>query len=145
MNTEAQKQSIHFCEIIKQISGIYEDYAKSIGLSYTSLYVFHLVSLTENCTQKYICEQLFLPKQTVNSIVMLFRKQSLVEMVELSEDRRYKAICLTAKGQEYAAQILPKIDTAEVHSMEQFDVEERMLLLKLMEKYAQVFSTELKK
>ena len=145
MDKKVRKQSIRFCDIIKQISGIYEGYAKSIGLSYTSLYALHLVYLTENCTQKYICEQLFLPKQTVNSIVTLFRRQGLVEMMELPEDRRHKAICLTAKGKEYAEQVLPNIDAAETRSIEQFDSTERMVLLRLMEKYAQTFSEELKK
>ncbi len=145
MTAGAKNQSARFCEILKQINGIYGDYAKSVGLSYTSLQTFHLVSLTTDCTQKHICETLLLPKQTVNSIVMLFQKQGLVEMLELPEDRRHKAICLTAKGKEYAAQILPNIDFAEAHSMEQFDSGERIILLQLMEKYVQAFSTELQR
>jgi DNA-binding MarR family transcriptional regulator len=145
MNTDTREQAIRFGEITKQINRIYEDYARSLGLSYTSLYILHLVTLTKNCTQKYICEQMFLPKQTVNSVVTLLRKQGLLEMVELSEDRRHKAIHLADKGKDYATQIISKIDVAETRSIEQFNAEERARLLGLMERYAKVFATELKK
>ena len=144
MNTDAREQAVRFGEITKQINRIYEDYARSLGLTYTSLYILHLVSLMDNCTQKHICEMMYLPKQTVNSVVTLLYKQGMVQMVELPEDRRHKAIRLTDKGKEYTSQILPKIDMAETRSIEQFNAEERKQLLSLMERYAKVFAAELK-
>lgn len=144
MDADAKKHAVRFDEITKQINSVYETYAKSVGLSCTSLYILHLVLLKENCTQKYICEQMFLPKQTINSVVMSFHKQGLMEMFELPEDRRHKLIQLTSKGKEYAAKIIPKIEAAEIHSMEQFDIEERLQLLQLMEKYSRIFQAELR-
>lgn len=132
-----------FCDITKQINSIYEEYAKSVGLSYTSLYVLHMIALGENCTQKYIAEQMYLPKQTVNSVISAFCKQGLVEFTELPEDRRYKALHLTDKGQEFANRILPQIEQAEYRSMEQFDDDERELLFRLIKKYSNTFEKEL--
>lgn len=138
-------QADFFCDSNKMINSIYEEYAKSVGLSYTGLYVLHMISLTENCTQKFIAEQMFLPKQTINSVVSAFCKQGYVELRAMSEDRRHKTLHLTDKGKEYANQILPKVEQAEQNSFHQFTEEERELFLRLMKKYVDSFSNEMKK
>lgn len=143
MDGDVAAASQRLCEILKQLDRIYERYAKSLGMTYTGLYVLHMIFLSQACTQKYLCEQIFLPKQTVNSIVMAFQKQGLVEMVELPEDRRHKAIRLTEKGHAHAQQVLPGIMRAEARSMEQFSKEEQRIFLGLMERYAQAFSSAL--
>ena len=144
MNT-INEQSEFFCDIAQQINSIYEEYAKSVGLSYTSLYVLHMIALVENCTQKYIAEQMYLPKQTINSVITTFCKQGLVGLMELPEDRRHKVLRLTEKGQDFANSILPKIEQAEQRSMEQFDVEEREIMFRLIKKYSNIFAKELLK
>lgn len=138
-------QSEFFCDITKQINGIYEEYAKSVGLTYTSLYTLHMISLVENCTQKRIADQLFLPKQTINSVITSFVKQGIVELVEQPEDRRHKSLRLTQKGETYANEILPKITVAEEQSFAEFSVEERKLLCKLMKQYIGAFESNMKK
>lgn len=140
-----KSQADFFCDINKQINSVYEEYAKSVGLSYTGLYVLHLISLTENCTQKFIADQMFLPKQTINSVVSTFCKQGFVTMEEMSEDRRHKVLHLTEKGKEYANKILPKVERAEQNSFSQFSDEERKLFLRLMKKYVDTFSDEMRK
>lgn len=140
-----KQQADFFCDLNKQINSIYEDYAKSVGLSYTSLYTLHMIALTENCTQKFIAEQMFLPKQTINSIIATFRKQGLVELREMVEDKRHKTLHLTADGKKFAEQIFPQVEAAEQNSMAQFDEEERTTFLKLMNKYVFSFSKEMKR
>ena len=131
-----------FCELTKQINSIYEDYARTAGLSYTSLHMLHMIYLTENCTQKMIADQTFLPKQTVHSVVQSFLRQGLVDLYELPEDRRIKTLHLTQKGEAFAKGILPKITQAELNSLKQFDDSEREQLLKLMQKYVAVLTKE---
>ena len=133
-----------FCGINQQINSVYEEYAKSKGLSYTSLYILHMISYVENCTQKRIAEEMFLPKQTINSVVTSFCKKGLVEMREMSEDRRHKTLHLTTKGTEYAKKILPKLESAEQYSLSQFSEEERHVFLQLMRKYADAFAVGLR-
>lgn len=132
-----------FSDAFEQLDRIYARYAKRVGLSYTSLYVLHIISLSEACTQKSIAAQSYLPKQTVNSVVMAFQKQGLVELAELPEDRRHKLIRLTDRGKAYAAQIIPQVERAEEKSMEQFSPGERELLLGMLRRYLQTFSDEL--
>ncbi len=138
-----KKQADFFCDLNKQINSIYEDYAKSVGLSYTSLYTLHMIALTDNCTQKFIAEQMFLPKQTINSIVASFHKQGLVELREMAEDKRHKTLHLTEEGKKFASQIFPQVEAAEQNSIAQFSEEERITFLKLMKKYVISFSQEM--
>ena len=140
---EKESQAELFCDITQQINSVYEEYAKSKGIPYTSLYVLHMIALTENCTQKYICEQMYLPKQTINSVISIFRKQGFVERIDMPEDRRHKILCLTDKGKAFADQVLPQIEQAERRSMAQFTTEERETLFRLIRQYAKVFAEEL--
>ena len=86
---------------------------------------------------------MYLPKQTVNSVISAFCKQGLVELTELPEDRRHKGLHLTEKGHELADKILPQIERAEHCSMAQFNDNEKEMLFSLIRRYAQVFSKEL--
>ena len=124
MNT-IKDQANFFCDLNKQINGIYEEYAKSVGLSYTSLYTLHMIALTKDCTQKYIAEQMFLPKQTINSVISAFHKQGLIELHEKAEDKRHKTLHLTPKVEAFAKQIFPQIEAAEQNSIAQFSEDER--------------------
>lgn len=141
---EIKQQADFFCDLTKHINSIYDEYAKSVGLSYTSLYTLHMIALTENCTQKFIADQMFLPKQTINSIVTAFNRQGLVELKELAEDKRHKTLHLTEAGRIFAQRIFPRIEAAEQNSMAQFNEEERTVFLKLMNKYVASFSKEMK-
>lgn len=142
---DIKNQAEFFCELTKQINSIYEDYARSVGLSYTSLYTLHMIALSENCTQKFIAEQLFLPKQTLNSVVSAFHKQGLIELREMAEDKRHKTLHLTKKGEEFAAQIFPPIVAAEQNSIARFNEEDRAAFLGYMRKYVASFASEMKR
>lgn len=140
---DIKAQANFFCDMTKQINSIYEDYARSLGLTYTSLYILHMIALTENCTQKYLAEQMFLPKQTINSIIAQFHKQGWVELWEMPEDKRHKTLHLTEKGKEFGTLVFPQIEKAEQNSIAQFSEEERKNFLNLMQKYVACFASEL--
>ena len=66
-------------------------------------------------------------------------------MREKAEDKRHKTLHLTLKGEEFAKQIFPQIEVAEQHSMAQFSEEERNEFLRLMKKYVNFFSHEMRR
>lgn len=119
------------------LNKFYEEYAKSIGFTFSSLNVLCIISNVEQCTQKIICERTYLPKQTVNNIITSFYKQELIYMVELPEDRRTKTIHLTDKGIEVANKVLPVISDTEEYAMSQFSEEEATMLLNLLQRYVE--------
>ena len=133
----------HFDEIFQKMDRAYDRYAKACGMTYSSLALLQLIWESQPCTQKEICEVTMLPKQTVNTIVMSFYRQGMIEMLELPEDRRHKSIILSSKGQELTAKLLPKIKNAESASMEQFSKDEKRMFFLLLERFAAAFCEEL--
>lgn len=99
----------------------------------------NIITDSEECTQKLICEQTFLPKQTVNAVITGFYKKGLVELHELPSDRRNKTIHLTEKGVAYAEQIIPQIREAEYAAFESLTIEQRTRLMEGMRLYTKYF------
>lgn len=136
---EIEAEMKQFCDQLQEINRIYEDYARSADIPYTTLQILDLITKTENCTQKIICERTFLPKQTVNNVITAFYKQGYVRLQELPEDRRNKTIHLTESGQEYADRVIPQIREAEYGAMEKLTPQQRKNLLESMRIYSEVF------
>lgn len=85
---------------------LYEKWAKRRGITYnTVLTLCTLLSNQEQCTQKKICEQWGLPKQTVNTILKDFEQKGYVTFTNMPSDKRNKLISLTNSGSEYANEI----------------------------------------
>lgn len=89
-----------YCSYIHEWDAVYEEYAKSVGLSYTGLIILYEIYEIENCTQKKLCEYCFIPKQTVNAVVTSFYKNGWIMLEEMPQDRRNKTIHLTEKGRK---------------------------------------------
>ena len=134
-----EDQVQQFCNRWQGMNMVYEDYARSVNVPYTTLQILNFIVTEENCTQKTICERTFLPKQTVNSVITGFYKKGLVVLRELPADRRTKTIHLTEEGQKFADEIIPQIRKAEYDAMERLTPEQRENLLEGMRIYCKVF------
>ena len=59
-----------FNRIFKEFNMIYRDAALKLGLSNSVFDIFYTICESGDCcTQKYICDATFLPKQTVHSAI----------------------------------------------------------------------------
>ena len=115
---------------LAEVNAIYDDYAKSVGLSYAGLYVLDVIhDNAGGCTQKAIAEQTFLPKQTVNAIVKGFRDDGLVEIAGMDSDRRMKRIRLTGAGRARAEVMALRMRAAERRALGRMPPERRSDLL----------------
>lgn len=133
--SEIQEQIRQYCSYLNEWNAAYEDYARSVGLSYTGLSVLSALCGTENCTQKMLCERCFLPKQTVNTTITAFYKKGWVRLEELPEDRRNKIIRFTPEGQAAADAIMQRIRESELKSMGALSESERLVLLSVTKRY----------
>lgn len=132
-----------FCDCWQGMNMIYEDYARSVDIPYTTLYILSYIARNEGCTQKAICEKTFLPKQTVNSVITGFYKKGWVTLVEDKNDRRTKLISLTEEGRAYAQKVIPQISSAEREAMGSLTEEQRSSLLEGMRIYGKAFRAEM--
>ena len=132
-----------FCDAWQGISMVYEDYARSLGMSYTSLHILDTVYWNDGCTQKQISEKTLLPKQTINNIITAYYKNGYVELRELPENRRVKTMHLTTAGKEYAESVIPQIHHANIRAMEKLSEEEQDEMIRLTERYMSAFHAEM--
>lgn len=135
MKDELQDLIAQYCGLLQEWNASYEEYAKSVGFSYTSLSILSAIYEKENCTQKELAEKCFLPKQTVNAVITSFFKKGWVKLEELPEDRRNKAVNLTETGKEKAAEIMSKVRESERSAMGKLTEEQRKTLLELTRTY----------
>ena len=90
-----------FTPLLAQFDKIYYDLAKRHGESYFGMWVLEEIGdKPEGVTQKQLCEILYSPKQTVNSLVAPYVRRGLVETKPNSTDGRSKLHVLTAAGKE---------------------------------------------
>lgn len=135
MQPDYSTQINQYSSYLHEWNASYEEYAKSVGLSFTSLTILCAIYRTEQCTQKQLCEQCFLPKQTVNAAVTAFYKKGWIRLEELPEDRRNKTIHFTETGQQEAQRILSKVRQSEQQAMSKLTDAEREILLSATKRY----------
>lgn len=134
-----------YCSCLHEWDAAYEDYAKSVGLSYTSLCILNAIYETDGCTQKQLCSLCFLPKQTVNAAVTGFYDKGWLRMQELPEDRRNKALHLTELGRSEAGRILSRLRDCDRIAMGLLTEDEQEQLLSLTRRYMSACISAMKK
>ena len=134
-----------YCSCLHEWDAAYEDYAKSVGLSYTSLCILNAIYETDGCTQKQLCSLCFLPKQTVNAAVTGFYDKGWLRMQELPEDRRNKALHLTELGRSKAGRILQNLQECDRIAMCLLTEDEQEQLLSLTRRYMSACISAMKK
>ncbi len=132
---ELNEQINKYFSLMQEWNVSYAEYAKFLGLSYLNLEILRAIYEHENCTQKFLSEYCFLPKQTVNIVITQFLKNGIIELAEIQNDRRSKSIQFTAEGKSYAQKVCDAIKQRETAAMLSLNTEERDLLLKITEKY----------
>lgn len=136
--SETNTYSNEYLHIYFELNAQYEAYAKSLGLSYSTLSALRIILEHDgNCTQKIICEYTFLPKQTVNAIVTSLLRHGAVSLSELDSDRRQKTIHFTDKGRKFAFEAIQRMKNAESKAMESLDESQKAALLTAAKLYVE--------
>lgn len=137
---ETNEDTNAYLHIYFELNAQYEAYAKSLGLSYSTLSVLRIIFEHDgNCTQKTICEYTFLPKQTVNAVITSLLNHEAISLSELDSDRRQKVISFTDKGRAFAFKVIQKIKNAENKAMESLDESQRTAMLTASKSYLSHF------
>lgn len=98
---------------IVRFRGLYSAWAKRWGISYNEMLVLYTIRDNGHCTQKQICDDYLLPRQTMNHVISEMRKRGLLTVSPENGSGREKAFVLTEEGQDYAAPILEDLDRIE--------------------------------
>jgi DNA-binding MarR family transcriptional regulator len=126
-----------FRNVYNDLDSVYAVFPKICGLSDTEYWA--LVMVYEGVTtQRDICEQLSLSRQTVNSAFSQLVKKGLVCLKPVENNMRTKKVVLTNDGICFVEKhigIMHKLEERVWHMME---IEEREQLVHLLHKYKEL-------
>lgn len=102
MNDHIKGQIDIINQHIKEINSLYHTAAVKSGISDGELCVWSLLLTTDKeYSQQDMCELLFLPKQTINSIISGLIKKGYLFLEHVPGTRNRKVIRLSDEGRNY--------------------------------------------
>lgn len=107
------------CAVIR-FRGLYSAWSKEHGISYHELLVLYTIRDQGFCTQKQICDNYLLPRQTMNHVILDLRERGLLEPRPEQSAGREKAFVLSDKGRQYAAPLLEALGRMEAQAVQAF-------------------------
>ena len=118
------------------VSAFYDGYAKSVGLTLAEFKVLAILHREVICTQKFITQLTFLPKQTVNAIIKGFSKRGFInESTEAASDKRNKNLSLSKEGKILADKVVSKAKEVEYKALDSLGEDRRKVLLEAITIY----------
>ncbi|NHM16277.1 MarR family transcriptional regulator [Eggerthellaceae bacterium zg-887] len=127
-----------FTHVSNELDELYRVAAKRLGLSPSAYEILVVLRTMDGCTQKELCDECLLSKQTVNSAVHGMERAGLVRVE--SGGHRATQVWLTEEGRSLVAGRLDEMYEAERQAFRSLSVEERLAFVSLTKR----FSEELK-
>lgn len=129
---------------IIQFRGIYSSWSLSHNISYNEMLVMYTIREYGYCTQKQICDNYLLPRQTMNHVISIMRQKGLLKMNKDYCTGREKAFVLTEKGNDYAAPFLKSLNEIEIRAIELLGRKKLESATLLLHEYTQALKQALK-
>ena len=140
MDGQVKRQIDVINQLIKELNHIA---AVKSGVSDGEICVWSMLLTTDKeYSQQDLCELLFLPKQTINSIISGLIKKGYVFLEHVPGTRNRKVIRLSDEGRNYGEKNIMWIFEAEQHAMEDADPREVCTLISMLEKYINKLKSE---
>ena len=142
---DKQTQQLHDSvnHAIIKCRGVYSLWAKKCGVSYNRMLVFYTIREYGFCTQKQMCDQYLLPRQTMNNIVAALCREGLLTEDPARRQGREKAYVPTAAGADYSAKHLASLNAVEERAAEVFGRERIRAMAELVLEYDRALETAL--
>lgn len=138
-------QVLQFNQMYKEYNDIYQNAARNFEMPTVAFWLIYVLRQMGVCTQKDFMDQLYYPKQTINSALKQLERNGYVTLERLEEDRRSKRIHLTEKGLAFAQDTADKIICAENAAFSCFTDEERDTFFALFERLSSALQQEMQK
>lgn len=136
MDGQVKRQIDVINQLIKELNSLYHIAAVKSGVSDGEICVWSMLLTTDKeYSQQDLCELLFLPKQTINSIISGLIKKGYVFLEHVPGTRNRKVIRLSDEGRNYGEKNIMWIFKAEQHAIEDADPREVCTLISMLEKY----------
>ena len=124
---------------------LYERFAKQYGLTYNGLLVLLCLRLTDGASQGGISKLLWLPKQTVGSLLNGFKKKGYVSETPSPRDARSKIVSLTEEGKAFADPLFKRLHELDSMAVTSVSLEDLRAAVDSVDAYASAFEQALDK
>lgn len=120
----------------------YAEWAKLHGVNYNIMAVLYTAYHNQNCSQKFICEEWQIPKQTVNTTCRDLIRSGIIEQKQSTGDKREICISLTEKGKEFANPLVCELLEIENRILNYMGQEKTKSLFDLLISYSKIVEKE---
>ena len=121
---------------IKELNSLYREAAGKSGISDGEVCIWSvLLCSEEEYSQQDLSDLLYLPKQTVNSIISGLAKKGFVCLEHVPGTRNRKVVRLTKEGRDYGKEKVMWIFPAEERALEQADSGQVQMFIEMIETY----------
>ncbi|RDB95175.1 hypothetical protein C1867_10085 [Eggerthella lenta] len=118
----------------------YERFAKQHKLNLNSLLVLLVLYYAKGtCSQQLVSKTLWLPKQTVGSILAGLKMKGYTQEAVSPVDARAKTISLTDEGARFCEEVFASLHRLESEALQGTDVEDIKAATRSVDAYAEAF------
>lgn len=141
---------ISFCEFIqiynslcKQTNAVYHRLARKYGLSDSAFWILYTLREAKgSISQKQLCYELCLSKQTVSSALKGLEETGYLRLENAPDSRKNKLICLTDAGEEFLAGSIDEVFRMEERTFLCLSETEQRTILELGRKHLDILQVE---
>ena len=132
---------------ISEVDHVIDRWIKKLGLNYNSYAVLYSLASSEDfkTTQKQICEDWMLPKQTVFNVCKEFRERGWIELIDSPHDKRERILHLTPQGKAKAMPVFHASQTLSERTFNIFGEERSARLFTLLAEFCEACGQEIDK
>lgn len=132
--------------VLKETDAIYGELAKRSGLSNSAFWLMYSLHEADGiCTQREICDQWTMSKQTVNSALKGLEKSGYIVLTSSETDKRSKHIALTDKGLQFAHENIDVVFELEESTLGKMSYVECVAMIESNQKYQKLLRAEMER
>lgn len=126
-------------ELTAQIYFLYSEWAKKQGINFNVLAVFYTINKYGQCTQKQVCTEWVVPKQTMSAVCKQLEQEGGIVLAPSEGDKREKTLSFTEQGRARALPVLAQMRHLEETVLAEFGERNMQEMLVQMRRFTELF------
>lgn len=143
MDQKTQKMLDEFNRAIIKFRGVYSEWSRTHDIGYNEMLVLYTIRDNGYCTQKQICDNYLLPRQTINNVFTRMKKEGILVQKKREGTGREKVFVLSQKGEAYAKGFLDSLNAVEEQAVKLMGEEKIDAMTRLVLEYDEVLKRAL--
>lgn len=139
MDAEAQQILNGMNRAVIRYRATYAQWTAQRHANYHEMLIFYTIREQGYFTQKQVCDDFRLPRQTIHNVVAGMRQAGFLQHSPSLSVGREKAFVLTEQGKAYCAPLLHDLSAVEEAAIRQLGLEKMQAITDLLNEYDRAF------